>query len=99
MIPEHTLVGLDNYIGYGIPTGDFLHAVLSNDLFESFGRADCINSERMFDIVKYIYQYVPRQCWGDKDTINEWLRLHKEEPEKTKQAIKFYLERRPLDYD
>lgn len=96
-IPEHTRVSLNNYVCNGIPTGSFLRAVLSNDLFEAFARADSINAANMSKIVTFVYAYVPRCCYGNEATVNEWLRLHRKEPEKTHQAVKLYQSR--LDND
>ena len=43
-IPEHMLQSLNLYVKKGVPVGDFLTAVLSNDLFEAVGRADNDNN-------------------------------------------------------
>lgn len=44
----------------------------------------------MLGIVSFIHNHVPRCCYGDRATIKEWLRLHKEEPEKVQTAIQVY---------
>ncbi len=89
-VPTHTQSGINNYVCNGVPTGSFLRAVLSNDLFEAFCRADSDNTENMLGIVTFIYNYVPGCCYGNVAKVKEWLRLHKEEPEKTHQAVKHY---------
>ena len=63
-IKQSTLVTLDRYVKEGIPTGDFLYAVLSNILMESFGRADNENRESLFEICSYIYNELPASCLG-----------------------------------
>lgn len=92
-VPTHTQAGINNYVCNGVPTGSFLQAVLSNDLFEAFCRADSDNTKNMLGIVTFIYNYVPKCCYGDIATIKEWLRLHKEEPEKAQQVIQLYQKR------
>ena len=89
-VPIHTQKGINNYVCSGVPTGSFLRAVFSNNLFEAFCRADSDNTENMLGIVTFIHNYVPHCCYGDEDTIREWLRLHREEPEKIHQAINRY---------
>ncbi len=71
-VPEHTIGGLDRWVNSGIPTGDFLHAVLTHELFEAFGRADEINRAAMFDIVSYIYCELPISCHGNPKKVAEW---------------------------
>ena len=88
-VPTHTQASLNRYVLNGVPTGDFLRAVLSNDLFEAFGRADSENTANM-EIVAFIYEYVPRLCYGNEAKVEEWLRLHREEPEKTRRAVTIY---------
>ena len=73
MIPEHTKGGIDRYVNYHIPTGDFLYAVLTNNLKESFARADDENIKNMFDIVKYCYNEIPSECWGSPEKVKNWL--------------------------
>jgi hypothetical protein len=71
MLPEHTKRGIDDYVQYGV-CGDFLDAVLANDLMEAFGRADDINRTYMFSIVCYVYNKLPRGCWGSKEIVEAW---------------------------
>jgi hypothetical protein len=47
--------------------------VLSNDLFEAVNRADHQNKESFVDIVTYIYDHCPSNCWGSRDIVNQWL--------------------------
>lgn len=79
VIPEHMLESLNNYVLHGVPTGDFLYAVLSNDLFEAFGRADSGNQAAMKDYVMYIYNFLPTACWGSSEAVDGWLARKKTE--------------------
>ncbi len=71
-IPEITRESIDAWVHDARPTGGFLRAVLSNDLRESFARADLESREAMFDIVSYLYNECPGLCWGSPDRVAEW---------------------------
>jgi len=58
----HTKVGIDRYVEYGVMPGDFLFAVLTNNLAQSFGRADMENRHDMQEIVSYCYNEIPGDC-------------------------------------
>lgn len=64
---------LDEYIVHRVPTGGFLNAVLTNNLFEAFSRADLGNRRNMFEIVSYIYQNFPIGSYGSPKLVKEWL--------------------------
>lgn len=65
--------GIDRYVEDRCPPGSFLTAVLSNDLKESFGRADEENIRDMFEIVSYCYNEIPFDCWGSPERVKHWL--------------------------
>jgi hypothetical protein len=62
MIPEDVKDSIDRYVKDGVPLGDFLTAVMANDLMEAFGRADFNNTAFMRDIVAYVYNCTPFLC-------------------------------------
>ena len=68
---------LERYAKHHIPTGDFLRAVLENDLMEAIGRADDINKYRLHAICNYMYNQMPISCWGSKETVKDWLAKRK----------------------
>lgn len=72
-LPEHLRGGMKRYIEQYCPTGGFLEAVLENNLVEAFGRADEVNRERMFDIVNFLYNEAPADCWGSPAKVEAWL--------------------------
>jgi hypothetical protein len=72
-IPENTEANIRRYVNYRIDPGDFLKAVLTNDLFEAYNRADEDNIVAMFFIVRFIFNQVPRCCWGEKETVRDWM--------------------------
>lgn len=71
-LPEHIQGAVKRYVKHGIIPGDFLQAVICNDLAESFGRADDINIERMSDIVGFFYNEAPGECWGSRAKMMAW---------------------------
>lgn len=71
-VPEHIRDGLKLYIAKGLQPGDFLTAVLCNDLREACARADDINRHRLFDIVSFLYCYAPAACWGSTEKFAAW---------------------------
>lgn len=72
-VPEHTAMGLADYVIYKYTPGSFLRSVLSNDLTGAFSNADNINSMYMKDIVSFLYNVVPSTCWGSKEKVQSWL--------------------------
>jgi hypothetical protein len=76
LIPEHIRDGMKRYIEEGIPPGGFLMAVLENNLTEAYKRADHINKERIPDIVDFVYNELPLQCWGSPNKVSEWIKAH-----------------------
>jgi hypothetical protein len=61
MIPEHTKQGLIEWVQYGnqYQHGSFITALMSNKLMES-----------LFQIVLFIYKYLPVSCYGEGS--KEW---------------------------
>ena len=78
MIPELTKRCIDEYVELGVPPGDFVRAVLENNLLGAFGTADSYNTYFMRDIVAYVYNCIPSGCHGSREIVNQWLRMHKE---------------------
>jgi hypothetical protein len=72
--PASVIESLQLYVKERVPPGDFLYAVLTNDLRESFGRADEDNRAAMFEIVSYCYNRIPANCWGSRERVQAWLR-------------------------
>lgn len=71
---ESTKASLDRYVKDKIPTGDFLQAVLENNLFNAFGRADDENRKDLREIIRYIYHELPGDCWGSPEKVKNWLK-------------------------
>ncbi len=82
MIAHSMKDSIDRYVDIGCPAGDFLCAVLSNDLFEACAHADEYNSISLASICNYIYNYTPSICWGSLQAYTDWINLHRTEAEK-----------------
>ena len=80
MIPESTKTTLDLYVQQGIPTGGFLYAVLTNDLFGAVAKADIYNRAALYEICNYVYNDMPSACWGSPKIVKEWLERRNNEP-------------------
>lgn len=78
LVPAHVWMGLRRYIDHGIQPGHFLQAVLCNDLREAISRADHVVAPQLGNIVKYLYNYAPGDCWGSPEAYGNWLRKHRE---------------------
>ena len=72
-VPDHTLGGLHRYVNHRLPPGDFLRAVLENNLTEALGRADDTNQRTIKEIVSFIYSCLPSNCWGSREKVEKWL--------------------------
>ena len=71
-IPDRMMGGIDRYVKQGILPGDFLQAVICNDLSNAFGRADDENMRNLPAYVAYFYNETPRGCWGSKNKMKNW---------------------------
>jgi hypothetical protein len=72
-LPGHMQGGMQRYIENRVPPGDFLYAVLTNDLIGAYDRADDVNSARLRDYALFLYNQAPRACYGSKENVAAWL--------------------------
>ena len=72
--PPSVRGGLSNFIYHGIPTGGFLHDVLTNNLFGAMSKADDINKHILSEICTFIYNHLPSGSWGNEDKYEHWLK-------------------------
>lgn len=77
---------IDAYAKEGYPVGDFLQAVLSNDLRDAFGRADDDNLRDLHEIVRYCWWDIPGDCWGSREKVRDWLEKHAERRKAEREA-------------
>lgn len=87
-IPDYDLIrpdilhALERYVKEHYPVGDFLTAVLANDLNDAFGRADEYNNHTLFHIAAWVHNEVPRAAWGSRQAVKDWVQA--QHPEKRK---------------
>lgn len=75
LIPKHCRNGMIRWIMYGTEPGNFLGAVLENDLRRAVERADDINRASLANYVTFLFNYAPLPCWGSPEKVAEWKRL------------------------
>jgi hypothetical protein len=72
-IPDYMREGIARYIDHGIKPGDFLTAVISNDLKGAFRQADDTNVKIIGEYVRFFYAWAPPQCWGSPEKMQAWM--------------------------
>lgn len=70
---ELSLGILFQYATQGDIPGDFLMAVLQNDLYEVFGKAPLDEVENIHGTVQYVVTYLPYESWGNPEKVGKWL--------------------------
>ncbi|MFQ5787384.1 MAG: hypothetical protein ACE5H1_05330 [Thermodesulfobacteriota bacterium] len=73
LLPTYMRDEMKLYIEHRIPPGDFLAAVLSNDLIRSAIMADDINRRCLFEYIVWLRNYAPPKCYGSYEKVKEWL--------------------------
>lgn len=73
-VPQHMHDAYVMYLLHGIEPGDFLLAVLANDLRGAIGRADHMNARALKEHVLFLYNDAPGDCWGSWDRVRSWVR-------------------------
>lgn len=72
-VPATLHDGLARYIGERRPVGQFLSAVLQNDLTNACRRADEDNLPQLHRIVSFLVSHAPSDCWGSPEIVSAWL--------------------------
>jgi hypothetical protein len=72
-IPEHMLESLVEYRDNHRPVGDFLRAVLSNNLMEAAGRADNVNIYLLHKYARFLYNEMPMAACGSVENYEAWI--------------------------
>jgi len=70
-IPERMRGGIVRYITEGIIPGDFLQAIITNDLKKAVWLADEENTRLLREYVLFFYNYAPAGCWGSHENMIE----------------------------
>jgi hypothetical protein len=75
-LPQRMWGGMKRYLENGIPPGDFLTAIICNDLCEAVSRADDENAELFRAYVRFLYNCVPGGAWHTHDNFKAWCASH-----------------------
>ena len=71
-VPDYMHEGIVEYILTGRPTGHYLEAVMSNDLFGAVARADIPNQRTLVDLVRWLVNHAPAGCFGSPTAYARW---------------------------
>jgi hypothetical protein len=74
IIPKRIVGALNRYVVDRTPTGGFLRSVLENDLVGATSQADDECLLILPSIVKYVYNELPGNTWGNKEKVARWLK-------------------------
>lgn len=85
LCPRHA-GSYQRYIEYGIPPGSFMSSLLSNDLKETFARADSVNQHIVLDHINWLWNYAPTMCWGSRENFDNWLAHRQDIRQETQSA-------------
>ena len=77
-LPERLRAGVQRYVEEGYVPGDFLFAVITNNLMMAVGRADSDMIKVLPEIVSWFYSYPPSPCWGSEKALGSWVKKHKD---------------------
>jgi hypothetical protein len=77
-IPDYMRGGVIRWIEDGVTPGDFLTAVITNNLSEAVGRADLHNQAALVGYVKWFYNNAPTGCHGGPSVMETWPALLRE---------------------
>ena len=73
VIPQHMRDGLIRYVVDHLQPGDFLSAVICNDLAGAVERADAENLPLLKTYVAWFYNVPPAICNGSHKAMTAWL--------------------------
>ena len=72
-IPSHMQDAIQRYIIDCSAPGDFLRAVVENNLRRAVGSADAVNLPLLPLYVKFFYNRAPAGCHGSPQAVAAWL--------------------------
>ncbi len=75
-VPEHLRSSLARWYEEALPPGSFLMAALSNQLTETFKRADNKSLPGIYNLVTHLYNDFPMQAWGSQENVDTWRGMH-----------------------
>lgn len=73
IFPERMVKAMRQYVEQHQPPGDFLTAVLSNNLRKAFRYADDENKLLIEQYVDWAYWQIPDLAWGSPEAVAKWI--------------------------
>lgn len=71
-IPARMLRLMEDWVAHATPPGDFLMAVINNDLQRAVIHADAANVSCIPVFVAWFYNEAPGLCWGSEEKAANW---------------------------
>jgi len=78
-IPEYMQDAIIAYYEVGRPPGDFLCAVINNDLRGAVSHADDTNKLHLHSYMLWFYNHAPAGTWGFEGAVDKWVKEFKHE--------------------
>ncbi len=72
LVPPHLRGGMREYIQRGHVPGDFLQALIANDLNDALIRGDEISLAVLRVLTAWLYNDAPGGSWGSRGILNAW---------------------------
>lgn len=76
-VPAAILDAIDNYVVHHRMPGHFVYYVLADSLSGAVARADEYSMAALAEIVRYVYNEIPRNLWGSEGTVRAWVSQRK----------------------
>lgn len=74
MLPRYMHEGLKRYLTDHVEPGDFLSAVLRNDLMDACARADETNQHLLWHYVYFLHNYAHPASYGSEAYFEAWIK-------------------------
>ncbi len=85
-VPINLRHGLQRYIEEGIPAGNFLEAILRNDLKGACHSGDPVTVTHLPSIVKWLWNFAPMNCHGSESSVRGWTEARQRDAMKIKEG-------------
>ena len=87
VVPKRIAEALEHWVKEATLPGQFLQAVLRNDLLDAIGRADdeCLATFKA--IILWLCNVAPSTCWGSPQAVEYWLTVNDRKRERVAAQI------------
>lgn len=80
-IPSRMMEGIKRYVDKGVVPGQFLQAIIKNDLNGAVAHADQENLQNIPAYVRFFYNNTPGPCSGSPAKMKAWVEKNEKERE------------------